>query len=211
MSIYTPTGLKLNISIELAFGLMSRLFPKISPFMFLKYVEGLESLPMAISFLVGVFSMLNMYPPYEIALYTFSAYLFGFIISFIGTFNKYILWIGTLYSYLSGYGLYIFIASIIGYFYSDIKGIIGFFIAKLFGYGVVQLIDVFYIKYYNKKHSKLYSTAERNFFSVYKYFAFLMNKNPETILTSSEILKNTWKKSYEHLNENWPSVTKRFD
>ncbi len=44
MAIFTPTGLKTRLSVDYAFGLMARLFPKITPFKFLKTIEGVALL-----------------------------------------------------------------------------------------------------------------------------------------------------------------------
>ena len=141
MAIYTPTGLKIRISLEHSFGLMSRLFPKVTPFKFLKSVEGLELFPPAFAFIAGIVCFFSNCEPLTIGLTTLIAYLIGLLLSFVGIFDKIILSLGIFYSYLSGYGVFILIAGVIGYLYSGIKGLIAYFSAKFIGHLIAAFFD----------------------------------------------------------------------
>jgi len=84
MPIFTPTGLKIELSIEETFSLMTRVFPNITPFKFLKSIEGLELLRSLFAFLAGIFCFFNQFDPYTIGIVTLFGYLFGLLLSSVG-------------------------------------------------------------------------------------------------------------------------------
>ena len=210
MAIYTPTGLKIRISLESSFGLMTRLFPKITPFKFLKSVEGLELLPPTFAFIAGFVCFILQREPITIGLSTLVAYLIGILFSSAGIIDKIILFPGIFYSYFSGYGVFIVVSVIIGYFCSGIKGLFAYFFAKLIGFLIAGLFDMLYQDYAQKKYGYPFTGAERSFFNIYKFYAYKLNANPSLKLTNKELKEESWGVAYKHLAINWPEVVNRF-
>ncbi|HLE17147.1 MAG TPA: hypothetical protein VI728_02550 [Syntrophales bacterium] len=116
MAIYTPRGLKIRLGMNHAFALMARLYPKVDAFKVLKTTEGLESIPGMLAFIVGVTSFYSGFDPYEIGLYTLIASVAGTAITTFGIFivpglPK----LGTLYSYISGFGILLILLAVYGF------------------------------------------------------------------------------------------------
>ena len=79
----------------------------------------------------GLFCFLSEYDPIMIGIYTFGGYLGGLVFTILGIFDKNILSIGILYSYLSRFGIFLIIAGILGYMYTGLEGVIGFLLLNL--------------------------------------------------------------------------------
>lgn len=81
MPIYTPRGIKIRIAVSYAFGLMTRLYPEVSPFRILKTTEGIESLPAMFAIISGIIGFLMQLPPLQIGLAAGIAQLLGVLIN----------------------------------------------------------------------------------------------------------------------------------
>jgi len=107
MAIYTPRGLKIRIAVPYAFGLMARLHPKVTPFRILKTTEGIESLPGMLAFIAGIIAFALHLPPLQIVLIVAAIQLVGKLINAFGLYIvPGLVNLGTLFSYISGYGIY---------------------------------------------------------------------------------------------------------
>lgn len=107
MTIYTPRGLKIRIAVPYAFGLMARLYPKVSPFRILKTTEGIEILPGMLAFISGMIGFAIHLSPFQIALVVATSQIIGALINFIGLIMiPGLVGLSTLFSYMSGYGIH---------------------------------------------------------------------------------------------------------
>lgn len=131
MAIYTPRGLKIRIAVPYAFGLMARLHPKVTPFRILKTTEGIESLPGMFAFVAGLVAFGLHLPPTQIALIVGICQLAGALINALGLYIiPGLVGLGTLYSYISGYGIYLIAVVITGFLLGGWQAVVAFFVGK---------------------------------------------------------------------------------
>lgn len=211
MAIYTPRGLKIRLRMNHAFALMARLYPKVDAFKVLKTTEGLESIPGMLALIVGLVSFYLGLDPYQIGLYTLIASVVGTAITTFGVFivpglPK----LGTLYSYISGFGILLILSAVYGFVSVGWQGVAAFFIGKL----VAGLINNA-IGFWNAKrtHSKIgipLTISEINFFNAYRLHASELGKSTDITVSDEELKEDNWKECLEDLAIKWPEVVKRF-
>jgi hypothetical protein len=109
MAIFTPRGLKIRLDIPLAFALMSRLYPKFSAFKILKTTEGIDLLPNSIAFTTAIICFLTNVEPISLVYYVLIIYLLIHIMLMVGFIIPGLDFYGTLFSYVSGFGIYFLI------------------------------------------------------------------------------------------------------
>ena len=211
MAIFTPCGLKIRISVPYAFALLSRLHPKVSAFRVLKTTEGIELLPKAITFIVAIICFLLELEPTKIFYFVFAGYLF---ITLINTFGFYIIpgivSIGTLFSYISGYGIYLIVLIIVGFLTTGWQGLIAFFAAKFLGRIITYIIDLLQSKRTYKLVGHAFTASERNFFNAYRLHASKFGITTNINVTDTELREEHYMKSFEELANKWPEVVARF-
>jgi hypothetical protein len=211
MAIFTPRGLKIRISVPYAFALLSRLYPKVTAFRVLKTVEGIESLPTSITFIIAITSFLLELEPTYIFYFVFAGYLFSTIIH---TFGFYLIpglvSIGTLFSYISGYGIYLILLIIVGLLTTGWQGLLAFFVAKFLGWIIAYLIDLTQSKRTYKITGHAFTASERNFFNAYRFHASKIGITTNINVTDAELRDEHYRKSLEELANQWPSVVARF-
>lgn len=86
MALYTPRGLKIRIAVPDAFGLMARLYPKVSAFRVLKTTEGIESLTSLATFIAAITCFIMKIDPFQIALVISITYIVSILINTFGLF-----------------------------------------------------------------------------------------------------------------------------
>jgi len=211
MAIYTPRGLKIRLEMNYAFALMARLYPKVDAFKILKTTEGLESIPGMFAFLVGILSFYSGFDPYEIGLYTLIASVAGIIITTFGIFIiSGLPKLGTLYSYISGFGILLVVLVVYGFISVGWQGVLAFFIGKLVA-GIIHLG----IEFWNSR--RIHSTigyaltgSEVNFFNAYRLHASALGKSTDITVSDEELKEENWKECLEDLATKWPEVVRRF-
>lgn len=142
MAIYTPGGLKIRLSLEYAFPLIARLYPRVDAFKVLKTTEGIETLPKMLSFFTGLFCFLSRVDPITTAIATFAAYLFGAIINLTGFyFIPGLVALGTLFTYISGFGILLILLGVTGFLVAGWQSVVAFFAAKLLAWPIVWVLE----------------------------------------------------------------------
>ena len=210
MAIYTPRGLKIRLRMNHAFALMARLYPKVDAFKVLKTTEGLESIPGMLALVVGLISFYLGLDPYQIGLYTLIASVAGTAITTFGVFivpglPK----LGTLYSYISGFGILLILSAVYGFVSVGWQGVVAFFIGKLIA-GIIN----WGIEFWNTKriHSKIkipLTGSEINFFNAYRLHASELGKSTDITVSDEELKEENWKECFEDLAMRWPEVGRR--
>lgn len=120
--------------------------------MVLRTAEGLELLPSAVTFIATLIAFALSLNPFSIATISFLAYVIAFLLTF---FELYIIpglpALGTVYSYISGYGIAFIILAGIGYLTSGLYGVVAFFLGRILAGFLCYLIDFIGAKQsYNK-------------------------------------------------------------
>jgi multidrug transporter EmrE-like cation transporter len=211
MAIYTPRGLKIRLPTDYAFTLIARLYPRVDAFEVLKTTEGLESLPQAFAFATGLISFLLKLSPVQIGLAVFV------VTVAIATMTRYGLYIfpnfvkvGTVYSHISGFGILLIVLCGLGFFLVDWKGVLAFFIARLFA-GVMNLIlNWRETNYYYSELGDAITASERNFINAYRLHASRLGITIDVAVSEEEMNEGKWQLVLTDLAWKWPKVVDRF-
>ncbi len=211
MAIFTPRGLKIRLPFNYAFALIARLYPKIDAFKVLKTTEGLESIPSLIIFVVGLICFYLRLSPFEIGVYVFVASIAGFLIILFGL---YIIpgldYLGTFYSYISGFGILLILLAVYGFITVGWQGVLIFFIARFLSGIVKMVMEMMQVK---KNHSKIglaLTLSETNFLNAYRLHASKLGKTTNITVSDEELKEENWKPVFEDLATKWPEVVRRF-
>lgn len=211
MAIYTPRGLKIRISVPDAFGLIARLYPEVSAFKILKTTEGIDSLTSVATFIAALICFIMHLDPSQIVLTISITYIAAILINAFGLFiipGQVAL--GTLYSYISGYGLFITTIIIIGYITTGWQGLAAYFIAKGIGWCVARVIEFIEVKRTFKLSGIAFTASERCFFNAYRIHANKLGKTTNIDLSEEEMEEEYWKPAFVDFATNWPQVVERF-
>jgi len=210
MAIYTSRGLKIRIEVPYAFGLMSRLYPKVTPFRILKTTEGIESLSGFLSFTVGIVCFLIRLSPIEIAVLVAIAHIIGTLINLFGFYIiPSLISLSTLFSYLDGCGVFIF-QTAIGFIFVGWGGVLAFYLAKLSAHAIEICIDFMQTKRYQKLLGHPLTSSEVHFFNAYRIHVSRKGVSTDINLNENEIEEESWKPVFEIFAMEWPEIVRRF-
>ncbi|MCY4379077.1 MAG: hypothetical protein OXC39_04530 [Candidatus Dadabacteria bacterium] len=232
MALYTPRGLKIRLNINHAFALMARLYPKVDAFKVLKTTEGIESIPGMLAFIAGVLSFSLGFETYQIGLYTFLACVLGMIITtrylnlehlllffafidekLVGIFRVLVPrlpGLGTLYSYVSGFGILLVVLIVYGIISVGWKGVLAFFIGRIAA-ELVNLVITFRVMKKIYSETKVpFTTSEIHFFNAYRLHASKLGKTTDTTVSEEELKEENWIECFKDLESKWPEVVERF-
>lgn len=108
MAIYTPRGLKIRLPIDYSFALMTRLYPRITPFKFLKVTEALELLPAAWASIAAVLAFLTLKSPYTVCAVVAGVQVIAHVMRMSALpIPRIVTGPANIYSYGSGYGIFL--------------------------------------------------------------------------------------------------------
>ncbi len=211
MAIYTPRGLKIRIAVPYAFGLIARLYPKVSAFKVLKTTEGIESLTSIATFIAAIICFIMKIDPLQIAVVISITYIVSVLLN---TFGLFVIpgqvAIGTLYSYISGYGLLLIGIVIIGYLSTGWKGVLAYFVGTFIGWIVARAIELIETKRYFKLTGFAFTASERCFINAYRLHAAKHGITTNINLSEEEEKEENWRPAFEDLETQWPNVVARF-
>ncbi|MBI4480165.1 MAG: hypothetical protein HY651_09100 [Acidobacteria bacterium] len=211
MALYTPRGLKLRLPASIAFALMARLYPKVDAFTVLKTTEGLEASPAMLAFLTGMVSFYLGLDELHVALYVFIVSVLGRMVTMFGLFViPGIPTLGTLYSYVSGFGLLLIVLGAYGLYSVGWKGVVAFFAGKYTAGMVSYAIEAWNTKRIYSKSGLPATLSEINFFNAYRLHASEIGQPTDIALSDSELKEENWKECFEDLALRWPEVVARF-
>ncbi len=211
MAIYTPRGLKIRIAVPYAFGLIARLFPKVSAFDVLKTTEGIEEFPSYATFIAAMVSFFMRLDPLQIALIISITYIISISLN---TFGLFIIpgqvAIGTLFSRISGYGFLVIVLVIVGYIATGWQGVAAYFSGKFIGWCIGKIIELKESKRYHNLTGFPLTASERNFFNAYRVHAGKHGITTDLDLSEKEMEDENWHPAFDDLATQWPEVVARF-
>ncbi len=210
MAIYTPRGLKIRIKTDHAFALLARIYPQTSAFQVLKTTEGIELIPAFLGVVAGIVSFVFGASNLEILLLASAVTVIGSAMNMFGFFIPGIVWLTTIYSYLSGYGIYFISIVIIGLITVGWQGTACYFLGRLIGMGLSLLVGTINMKRVYNKTGIVLSQSEINFFNAYRIYARRQKTSENQTPSEEELQMNNWSPCLEHLVTNWPQVVARF-
>lgn len=211
MAIYTPRGLKIRLSVDYAFTLMARLYPKVNAFKVLKLTEGLESLHSLITCSLGFLCFYLKLSLIEIGIIIFIASIISSLITIKGFFIPGFIQLGTLYSYISGFAILPISMIIFGYINNGWQSVIVFYVSIFVARYFRDIMKQMQLKKIYSKIDLILTVSEIIFFNAYIYYAKKLNKTIDITVSADEITKNEWMIPYEDLALNWPKIVNRFD
>jgi hypothetical protein len=211
VTIYTPRGLKIRIPVPYAFGLMSRLHPKVSPFHILKTTEGIESISGMLAIIGGLIAFSMKLTPLQIGMTVFGSEIIGILVNIFGFFFlPGLVTLGTIYSYISGFGILLIVVSIFGYLLTGWQGVLAFFIGKLLARVIYYPCEYFVAKRYAKLIGHPLTTSEVNFFNAYRIHASRHGVTLDIDLKEEELEEANWGNCFEEFATEWPEIVQRF-
>ena len=233
MAIYTPRGLKIRLRIDHAFALMARLYPEVDAFKILKTTEGLASIVRMLVFVAGIVFFSFRLEPNQIGFFTLLTCVVGIVVTYLpGALNFLLMLLkafvgkpaeflarfiipnlprlGTLYSYVSGFGILGLFLIAYGFFFVGWQGVLAYFIGRIAG-GILNFVIAFYIAKRNFSETGVPITlAEMDFFNAYRLHALSVGKTTDITLSDEEMKEENWKECFEDLARKWPEVVGRF-
>jgi hypothetical protein len=201
MTIYTPMGMPIKLSVEYAFTLLGRLYPKIKPHIVLKTAEGINSTHEAISLLAGLICFF-----FELKL----LYI-GTIIIIIDTLikamhirSKYcfpLVKVGIIYCYGS-FGIINIIILTTVWFMASWQGVITVIIARVLT-NIINSIQEFGER---KNVNFKFTEFERAFVDSYRYYASQLGKTTDLDITEEDKQLVNWKLVYMNYINKYPEL-----
>ena len=211
MSIYTPRGLKLSIDFPYAFGLMARLQPQVTPFRILRTTEGIESLPGMFAFIAGITSFAIHLPPFQIALVVAASQMAGTLISAVSlSIVPGLVRLGTLYSYASGYGIYLIVTIIAGFVLGGWQAVAAFFVGKIIASAGGHLLEFWQTSRYYKLTGHPFTRSEVSFFNAYRFHASRIYVTTDIDLSDDELKEDHWGDIFQRFAMEWPEAVQGF-
>lgn len=211
MAIFTPRGLKIRLQLDYTFALMARLFPKVDAFRVLKTTEGLEQLNGSATFIVGFICFYLKLEPVQIGILVFTASFIITVLDIKGLFLfPGLVSIGTLYSYLTGYGLLLIVLSVAGLLLVGWQGVLAFFAARLLAGMINGLLNWLEVKRIHELSNLALTASERHFFNAYRLHASRLGITTDISVTDEELKRENWEHVFEDLAAKWPEVVSRF-
>lgn len=211
MPIYTQRGLKIRIAVPYAFGLMARLHPKVTPFRVLKTTEGIERLPGMLAFIAGMIAFFLRISPIQIALVVAAGEFTGMLINACGIYIlPGLVGLGTLYSYISGYGIYLIAVTIAGSVLGGWQSVAAFFVGKVISYIIWLVVESWRVRRSEKLTGHPFTGSEMSFFNAYRLHASRTGTSTDICLTDEELEEDRWRTTFERFAMEWPEVVQRF-
>jgi len=211
MAIYTPRGLKIRIAVPYAFGLMTRLHPKVSPFRVLKTTEGIERLPGMLASLAGIMTFVTQLPPLQIGLAVGGAQLAGALINLFGCYViPGLVSAGTLFSYIAGYGIFFMTILVVGLLLVGWQGVLAFFVGKVVIAMIIHVLQYWRTSRYHKVAGYPFTPSEVHFFNAYRLHASRIGVTTDIDLEDAEMQEDNWGPTFEEFATRCPQVVARF-
>lgn len=211
MAVYTPRGLKIRLPVDYTFALLTRLYPQVDAFRVLKTTEGIDCIPPLLAFCAGLICFASHAHPFYIAVAVVISSSLGTLLTCRGLFIvPGLVALGTMYSYLAGYGIYFVTLLVVGYFTVGLWGIAAYFIARGLGLLIQQVIEFAEVKAAYDATGIPVTASERHFLNAYRLHAVRAGETRDVEVTEEELDERHWAPVFRDLCYKWPAVVQRF-
>jgi len=213
----TPRGIVLYIRREQSFALMQRLFPSVDAFRVLEDVQGISKIYSFWAILAGLACFVGKRTPIQIAIGVLAIPLImyglrqmGLILGLRGL---------AIYSRFTGFGVILLAMGVLGFFRVGILGLVAFFGAFLMVYFLTTWFESIIGKRMGMKMGESEASAKagsmcfapvRDFFWVYKHYAWKNFKMGKVTVRDFDSLLNTEVTEHELMPEHWAPVWNDF-
>jgi hypothetical protein len=211
MAIFTPRGLKVRLPVDYSFALMRRLYPSVDAFKVLQTTEAFELMPNCMSFIAAIFCFLNHLNPIMTAGIVAAVHVFGHFMCISGLpADTFFVRLSTIFSVLSGYGIYLVILAAVGFFFAGWQGVMGYVAGRLLASAVNGVINHFNGKRIQKQVGTYVTMSEVNFFNAYIFHARRKKKPLDLAVSDKELDESNWRPVFMDLAAKWPQIVARF-
>jgi len=210
MTIYTPRGLKVRVTVAQAFALMRRLWPSVTPFSFLKTVEAIESIPSVLAICAGTFAIVLQERQSLVIFATAMAYAIGVIWRSTSAPPAALIRLCTTYSYFSGFGAFALGMLYLGYRNGGLLGATSFFVGLFVGWLFRQWFEFRQSRRLLSETGQSITQSELSFWLAYRFHAYQIGKSQLFCLEEEELAETNWLPLYTRFCTEWPDVARRF-
>lgn len=190
---------------------MARLHPGVDSFTILKTAEGFELLPSALAFLAGIICFFLNAGLLVIALAVALVSVSSRTCVYVGVpLPAWSISIGTAYSCLSGYGVFLLGIFAVGLPTVGWKGVVAYFVGKAIG-GLVNSVIEMKSSWSSYQQGELALTgSEVSFFRAYELHAKRLGVSCDLGVSETELQSMKWRQALNDLTIKWPEVVARF-
>jgi len=221
MSICTPRGLEIKLSVPYTFTLMQRIYPTVDAFKVLKLTEGLQSIPSLFAFATALLCFCVKVATFQIVVFVFCATVAGTLLTLWGFVFPGLPFVATLYSYVSGFGILFVGLLVYGFVAVGLRGVLAFSAGRLAAGLVSWILEVWNGRRLYRRTGVCLCLPEINFLNAYRLYASETIASPpiafqefkrrlDTSLTQDEMKVENWKPCFMDLALQWPKVVARF-
>ena len=216
----TPRGLKVRLELPWAFGLLARLFEKdrrTDAFRVLKTCEAIESIPAVVSFIAGTTVAWHKdWPVWSICVAQIVGTLIGTLLTQYGLFVLVrpfgILALGSIWSWVSGYGLLLLSALVNSWMARGWVGIIWWLVGTVGAFFLRYVLEFLAVKKrFGLGGSEMaFTSSEVNFFNAYRLHAARLGIALDLEISEEEVESGLWRGCLLHYAMKYPEAVARF-
>src|SRR5690348_15171354 len=221
MSICTPRGLEIKLSVPYTFTLMHRLYPAVDAFKVLKLPEGLQSIPSCLAFVTTLVCFNLTVAPFQTLVFVFRAAVLGTLLALWAFVVPGLPSVGKLYSYVSGVGILFVGLVIYGFVAVGFWGVLACSAGRLAAAFVSWIVELWNGQRLYRRTGVRLGLPELNFLWAYELYASETIASPpisfqefrrslNTSLTQDQMKVENWKPCFMDLARRWPKVVARF-
>ena len=192
MTIYTPTGMPINFSMDYAFTLLARLSPKYSAHRVLKIADGIDKAPESVAYLIGFITFPSYCSPIAIFILVLTL---PSIIRLAGLNSKYvneIVYLGVIFTSIGKLGLFTVSLFLLGWYSVGWHGLIAFLCARFIGSIISTNLESQERFRIHQLSGANYSEFDRCFIDAYRFCAKRVGVTLETELSNEELKSTIW-------------------
>lgn len=218
--IVTNRGLKIYLPHNYCFALIARLYPKVDAFGVLEKTQAIYRIHSAAGFFTALICFLAGLSPIQIAGLTFFVTFGFYLLRLFGLFIfPGMVFVSTIYSSFTGYGLITLITLLIGLWRVGVSGTVAYVIARLFVEGLTIIFDQkagtkMGIKMGMEpdiaKEGAMFYAPAIDFINAYKLYAQQFGKPIDVKVSDNELRIENWIHVWNDLVSKWPQVAQRF-
>ena len=218
--IVTPRAITIYLPLNHAFALIARLYPHVGAFKVLEKAQGIYKTHGAAGFLIGLICFFLQLSPLQIGVLTFCV-TFGFFL--LRLFNIFLIpgleIIPTIYSRLTGYGLFSLIILAVGLWRVGIIGTSIFIVTRLLVEGLTMVIERktgtnIGIRMgedpNSAKAGAMYYAPVRDFINAYMIYAKKCGAPLNPDVSNDELREENWIHVWDDFAAKWPQVANRY-
>jgi hypothetical protein len=203
MTIYTPCGMPIGYPRDYAFTLLARLYPTYSPTKILKIAQGMDKVPVFVSYSFALTMFLLHISPVSIFIGSLIVPEIIYWMQLKGRYIGALIQIGVMFSILGRLGLFTISLTVFGYYSSGLQGLAAFWGARLIGGFVIE-------SFLESREIERIASLDRNrftqliflgfkcgmyeryFIHAYQFCSNKIGVTTDISLTEKEIEKSNW-------------------